>query len=274
MVYEWGNDQVLLWLKNKNFSNQVLECFRTHNITGLTLPMLNPQELKEMGILNMKLRLIIMKYISELLLDKDIQLVNSNVEHPLISELQSIVVGKELINSLANSITIKNSSSEDNKVIMAQLNKLKEDVLPIIKEVKDRKPLPLPNSHHHHQTQQLQQPRLTKSSSSNTVRARQRQQAVPSNDTLKQLKAKTEDPCYKILQSAMKSHNLNKSDWKKYVLVISYGGDKERVLQYDEKPVVVFKELHDLGLNPNMMLRQVDLNAVNDGYDETPGGRL
>lgn len=274
MVSEWGNDQVLFWLKNKNYSDQVLACFRTHNITGITLPMLNPQELKEMGILNMKLRLIIMKHISELLIQKDIQTINANVEHPLISELQSIVISKDLVNSIANSITINTSSNDENRVIMAQFNKIKEDLLPIIKEIKDKKPLPSPihdsQHNHHHQTQ----PRLTKSSSSNNMRSRQRQPNMSSTDTLKQLKAKTEDPCYKILQSAMKSHNLNKSDWKKYVLVLCYGGDKERVLQYDEKPVVVFKELHDLGLNPNIMLRQVDTNAINERFDETPGGRL
>lgn len=266
MVYEWGNDQVLLWLKNKNFSDQVLECFRTHNITGITLPMLNSQELREMGIANMKLRLIIMKHVGELLLSKDTQLLNTNVEHPLMSEMQTMAMGGELIHSLADSITIKSSSGHENAAIMAQLNKLREDVLPILKDMKDRKPLP-PPAHDSH-------PRLTKSASSATMRTRQRQSPTSSNDTLKQLKAKTDDPCYKILQSAMKSHNLNKSEWKKYVLVICYGGDKERVLEYDEKPVVVFKELHDLGLNPNMMLRQVDVNGTNEGFGETPGGRL
>lgn len=99
------------------------------------------------------------------------------------------------------------------------------------------------------------------------------------DDTLKQLRAKTEDPCYKIIQAAMRSHRLDRSAWRNYVLVICYGGDKERVLRYDEKPVVVFKELNELGLTPSMMLRQVeetDDTGDAHGMDdyETPGGRL
>ncbi|CCE72836.1 Piso0_000433 [Millerozyma farinosa CBS 7064] len=101
-------------------------------------------------------------------------------------------------------------------------------------------------------------------------------------EPFKQLKASSEDSCLKILQQAMKRHHIPRSDWSKYVLVICYG-DKERILKLAEKPVLVFKELQELGKHPAIMLRQLapapDAEK-NDIYedsrigDDIPGGTL
>jgi hypothetical protein len=109
---------------------------------------------------------------------------------------------------------------------------------------------------------------------------------VPSNEPLKQLRASTEDSCLKILQQAMKRHHIPRDDWSKYVLVICYG-DKERILKLAEKPVVIFKELQELGKHPAIMLRQLatttsDEMAHDNGAmyedsrigDDIPGGIL
>lgn len=241
MVYDWENDRILHWLNLGHFSPAVLDAFRSHKITGITLPMLSTMELKEMGIEPLRVRLQIMSAISQLLLENDVAPIDVN--HPLVNEIQSLAVTNELLSSIDNYHEISS--------IKLQMDKLKDEFIHIMKE---KKPLPPPHPQQHHKKLQQVQP------------------PVASSDTLKQLRAKNEDPCYKILQSAMKSHGLNKSEWKKFVLVICYGGDKERVLGYEEKPVQVFKELHDLGLNPNMMLRQVDNNGGKSGA--TPGGRL
>ncbi|AAS54078.1 AFR706Cp [Eremothecium gossypii ATCC 10895] len=91
------------------------------------------------------------------------------------------------------------------------------------------------------------------------------------NEPLKQLRASKEDSTEKILKNAMKKHNLNEADWRQYVLVICYG-DKERILEMDEQPVVIFKSLKQQGLHPAIMLRQKgDFEEVGD---LTPGGRL
>lgn len=104
----------------------------------------------------------------------------------------------------------------------------------------------------------------------------------PSNEPLKQLRASSEDSCMKILQHAMKRHHIPRDDWSKYVLVICYG-DKERILKLDEKPVIIFKELQELGKHPAIMLRQLaeDLVAgTEEQYensrigDDIPGGTL
>ncbi|AET37306.1 Ste50p Ecym_1048 [Eremothecium cymbalariae DBVPG len=91
------------------------------------------------------------------------------------------------------------------------------------------------------------------------------------NEPLKQLRASKEDSTEKILKNAMKKHNLNEVDWRQYVLVICYG-DQERILEMDEQPVVIFKNLRQQGLHPAIMLRQKgDFEEVGD---LTPGGRL
>lgn len=98
-------------------------------------------------------------------------------------------------------------------------------------------------------------------------------------EPFKQLKASKEDSCEKILKNAMKRHNLNDQDWKQYVLVISYG-DQERILDLNEKPVVIFKNLKRQGLHPSIMLRRrgdfEEVGVLNSlsAADITPGGRL
>ncbi|ODQ82972.1 hypothetical protein BABINDRAFT_17063, partial [Babjeviella inositovora NRRL Y-12698] len=96
--------------------------------------------------------------------------------------------------------------------------------------------------------------------------------STPTSEPLKQLRASTGDACYKILQQAMRRHRLPLEDWRKYVLVICYG-DQERILRMDEKPVVVFRELREMGQHPAIMLRQVD-NGEDEGESQTPGGKL
>ncbi|ODV83550.1 hypothetical protein CANARDRAFT_29782 [[Candida] arabinofermentans NRRL YB-2248] len=373
-ILSWNNDQILLWLKNKQYSDDLIQLFKSHNITGMVLPYLNTQELKEMGISNLKTRLTLMNEISSLLLEKNLNIMKFNND-PIAMDLQSLVLSTNLISSISNAITESllaspSTTNYSQKRITDQFNKLKEDLLPILKEIKDKKPLPTPDfnqsyqspsistqtspvrlSHHQSQLQATirpqsiqpsisskklsssstyrksintppaispvhpetapsssvqssstlnptsagvsgqrspMKPMLSHSNSSMSVRQSlkaskqnssssipQQSSSSPSNEPLKQLRAKTEDPCYKILQAAMKRHNLEASEWKKYALVICYGGDQERVLGYDERPVLVFRELHELGLSPSIMLRQVeendDLGSMNH---DIPGGRL
>lgn len=93
----------------------------------------------------------------------------------------------------------------------------------------------------------------------------------PVSEPLKQLRASTDDPCSKILQAAMKRHKLNDQDWRNYALVLCYG-DKERVLDLNEKPVTIFKDLRERGEHPAIMLRQK--SDYVSGTSQTPGGKL
>lgn len=95
-----------------------------------------------------------------------------------------------------------------------------------------------------------------------------------STEPLKQLRASKEDSCERILKNAMKRHNLSDQDWRQYVLVICYG-DQERILDLEEKPVVIFKNLKQQGLHPAIMLRRRgDFAEVETEGGATPGGRL
>ena len=81
----------------------------------------------------------------------------------------------------------------------------------------------------------------------------------------------------------MKRHHIPRDDWLKYVLVICYG-DKERILKLAEKPVIIFKELQELGKHPAIMLRQLAATVTDDNDselyedsrigDDVPGGTL
>lgn len=95
-----------------------------------------------------------------------------------------------------------------------------------------------------------------------------------STEPLKQMRASKEDSCERILKNAMKRHNLSDQDWRQYVLVICYG-DQERILDLEEKPVVIFKNLKQQGLHPAIMLRRRgDFAEVDIEGNATPGGRL
>ena len=66
----------------------------------------------------------------------------------------------------------------------------------------------------------------------------------------------------------MKRHHIPREDWSRYVLVICYG-DKERILKLAEKPVVIFKELLELGKHPAIMLRQLADSSTDDSGPES-----
>lgn len=103
----------------------------------------------------------------------------------------------------------------------------------------------------------------------------------PGTQPLKQLKASSDDTCLKVLHQAMKRHHIPRHHWSKYVLVICYG-DKERILKLTEKPVLIFKELQELGKNPAIMLRELAAVHTNEHEkysdsrisDDIPGGTL
>lgn len=116
--------------------------------------------------------------------------------------------------------------------------------------------------------------RSTSSHLANETLAPSQPSQQASTEPLKQLRASKEDSCERILKNAMKRHNLSDQDWRQYVLVICYG-DQERVLDLDEKPVVIFKNLKQQGLHPAIMLRRRgDFAEVETEGNATPGGRL
>ncbi|CAJ0765897.1 5923_t:CDS:2, partial [Entrophospora sp. SA101] len=68
-----------------------------------------------------------------------------------------------------------------------------------------------------------------------------------------------EDPCYKVLPSALKKYKVH-DDWRKYALFICFGSQDnpvERCLSYDEKPLLLFQKLKEANQNPVFMLKNI-----------------
>jgi hypothetical protein len=76
------------------------------------------------------------------------------------------------------------------------------------------------------------------------------------------------DPCYKVLPAALKQYNIN-APWEHYALYIVCG-DQERLLQLDEKPLILFKQLDKEGKNPMFMLRKMSVHPEAAGDTELP----
>jgi hypothetical protein len=76
----------------------------------------------------------------------------------------------------------------------------------------------------------------------------------PSVEIFKFFRVSMDDPCYKVLPAALKKYNIKES-WEHYALYIVYG-DQERYLQLNEKPLILFKQLHKKGKEPMFMLRK------------------
>lgn len=136
------------------------------------------------------------------------------------------------------------------------------------------------SSEHLQKRQETPTQGLTQSTSNNTLNRAVNEPTPGHNEALKQLRASKDDSSEKILKSAMRRHGLNDQDWRQYVLVIGYG-DQERILESNENPVIVFKNLKQQGLHPTIMLRRRgDFEELQSGDmlhhtdDITPGGRL
>ncbi|CDK26486.1 unnamed protein product [Kuraishia capsulata CBS 1993] len=309
---DWDANEVSIWISSKEHLSEYATLFAEHNVTGLVLPMLESDHLREMGITSLKDRIRIKHEISILLTNSAKRgELNPTMFSNSFTELQSLMISSNVVQQLSRSVH-QNARSGSNRDpdyrrTMEQFNRLREEMLPIFKLIKDTKPLPTPEN----TTFVSQSPsaaasptRLQRSTASPaeqyakrtsvrksmqfspTAHTSPRSPSIPSRSTSldpsydiqTQLRANTEDSCLKVLQAAMRRHKLNADDWKKYALVICYG-DQERVLDYHEKPVVVVKELGELGKSAAIMLRQVeDADQVDDDEDllisVTPGGRL
>lgn len=76
----------------------------------------------------------------------------------------------------------------------------------------------------------------------------------PTVEIFKSFRVSMDDPCYKVLPAALKRYNIQ-ADWQHYALYIVYG-DQERCLGYEEKPLILFKQLDKEGKKPMFMLRR------------------
>lgn len=306
---EWGLVEIENWLTRLNFDHGVITKFTSNNITGDLLPYLKDDHFSEMELSikdKIKLKIEINKLTSsqnyldpnslesiKLVLTNINSLIQSNLDastrtlndeffklrddlgrfqKPLPTpdknptspfNLSSPTKNSKPSTSTNSSFTIS-SPNEPYQTLQRKHSESKQ-------HSKSNRNSALFSSNSNHPSNSSLNSISSPTNSSSTL---QPQPAKPVSEPLKQLRASTDDPCSKILQAAMKRHKLN-DDWRNYALVICYG-DQERILDLDEKPVQIFKELRENGKHPAIMLRQKADFSVEPGkkLSETPGGKL
>ncbi|KAF9962817.1 Adaptor for signal transduction [Mortierella alpina] len=74
-------------------------------------------------------------------------------------------------------------------------------------------------------------------------------------DAFRSFRISQDDPCYKVLPAALKKYKIN-DDWRQYALFICYG-NTERILTYNEKPLLLMKQLKENKESPVFMLKHI-----------------
>lgn len=290
---KWTVDEVIQWCISSlqiPADDTVIEQIRSNNISGELLPELTFDDCNELCGQDLKKAVRLKVLLNKLQSDAD--------QESQLKETQ-----EHMVVALKN---LYSTVSQKLQEYQSQYTKLRMDVLEIVKNsnVSPKIPahsgpshaFPAPDDYFggsHHGTEYASTQFATpvppssmprKSSSLSTRPAPNKSTSTNLNDTpgnaisnepLKQLRASKEDSCEKILKNAMRRHNLADHDWRQYVLVICYG-DQERVLELEEKPVLLFKNLRQQGLHPAIMLRRRgDFEELSmGGENATPGGRL
>ncbi|KAG4304855.1 hypothetical protein PORY_001908 [Pneumocystis oryctolagi] len=81
------------------------------------------------------------------------------------------------------------------------------------------------------------------------------QKSHESIEMFKSFRVGLNDPCRKVLLAALKKYKIN-SDWKEYALVLYYD-NKERYIELDEKPLLLFQKLQKDEKKPIFMLKKI-----------------
>lgn len=300
-VSEWSVDDVITFFcENLDLDTDHAICntIREHEITGELLPDLSLSDCQELceedPKMAVRLKVIVNKFASEQ--EANRQAAQMAVQQELLESIRLMYtnISAKLQDyqyqyaSLKSSVleTVKNSSPR------VRGSNVELDSIPARPELKSAQTMTAMSSgtvkpFYHHTDSHSSSPNVVTTASrqgsstsinmQNTVQSSQPNKTQSPLEPLKQLRASKEDSCERVLKSAMARYNLNDQDWRKYVLVICYG-EQERILDLNEKPVVIFKNLKQQGLHPSIMLRKrgdfQELDMTQYNGDITPGGRL
>lgn len=227
----WTTSEVVSWLQAQNFSPETVEAFQQHQITGETLPLLTDELLAELRP-DVSERIRLKLAINKLVQQQGyIDPHSYDVLVALVSEVLRKPGSTPVAQSPTTPVAAYSTAMAGASTVMAG---------------------------------------ASATGTHTTASTSKRASLKPISEPLKQLRASTEDPTSKVLQAAMKRHRLVDADWRNFALVICYG-DKERILENDEKPVQIFKELKENGKHPAIMLRQKSFTV---DVSSTPGGKL
>ncbi|CAJ0647212.1 4967_t:CDS:10 [Entrophospora sp. SA101] len=219
-VTSWDVNKVNYWLSSLGYSAYESQ-IKEQDISGEILVHLDHEALKDLGVRSVGQRVTILKAI-----------YNLKIQHNIPVETGEYVPPYLLLSS---------SSSIELQRLSTDVSKLREELTPIWKMAKENKPrthIHLSSSNNNNES-----PHLNANVGLNTGRFR----------------VSLEDPCYKVLPSALKKYKVH-DDWRKYALFICFGSQDnpvERCLSYDEKPLLLFQKLKEANQNPVFMLKNI-----------------
>ncbi|KAG5518600.1 hypothetical protein PMAC_002996 [Pneumocystis sp. 'macacae'] len=88
------------------------------------------------------------------------------------------------------------------------------------------------------------------------------QKSHESIEMFKSFRVGLNDPCRKVLLAALKKYKIN-SDWKEYALVLYYD-NKERYIELNEKPLLLFQKLQKDEKKPKTKIESDTLNTFDN----------
>ncbi|KAJ5506767.1 hypothetical protein LT330_007890 [Penicillium expansum] len=151
LIIEWGIDECKEFLTSLGLL-QYHGTFRENGIVGEALIALKHEELKEMGITSVGHRLTILKSVYEIKVKQDVPLDADHYIPLTADQSMNETATQEDLARLIKSIQVRDEKlmlvETELRRITDDYRRLREEILPVIKIVKDRShPLPPPSSH-------------------------------------------------------------------------------------------------------------------------------
>jgi protein STE50 len=150
-VLEWDVERVSRWVSDLGLTQYGL-AFRENNIAGEVLVYLGHSELSEIGVQSVGHRLKILKAIYQLIVNQKLELDSEYYIPPTALEKESVLSLKGLPNidaTIVHSFEVRDErmSYAENEIrkLLDSYSRLREDLLPIFRIVKESKPLPTPD---------------------------------------------------------------------------------------------------------------------------------
>lgn len=150
-VLDWDVEKVILWVGDLGLA-QYGSAFRENNIVGEALVYLSHSELSEIGVRSVGHRLKILKAIYQLIISQNLKLDSDYYIPPSVLDRDSALPFKTLDH--LDAAIVQNFEVRDQRMGYAEneiqrlvdnYSRLREDLLPIFRIVKESKPLPMPD---------------------------------------------------------------------------------------------------------------------------------
>ncbi|KAG0240437.1 Adaptor for signal transduction [Actinomortierella wolfii] len=276
-ITQWDPNKVHQWMCSIGFPGYEKQ-IKENGISGDLLVHLDHAALKDMSIWEVGKRLLILRAIYQLKVSYGIAIEPGDYVPP------SVVFENEYSHQAASSLRAVEQAlhEKDNTIqhlvrdverMQREVNRLKDDLRSV---QNDQKPLPEPDSGFHsvpssphsvvdrfrtnNETSEEARSGSPGVEGAAAIKVYGGQKPSSSSreqgaDTFKSFRISLDDPCYKVLPAALKKYKIN-DDWRQYALFICYG-NTERILTYNDKPLLLMKQLKENNESPVFILKHI-----------------